>query len=999
TNTLYENTKEKAATNKTNNLLAATNNHHTTLPNSRICFTGNITNYINNYLFSTPVSTLKPIVDKINQCYNSAEFQNIQDISKKTSELKEKIEILKAQIDKEEKISGPNKEKIVEQKALDKVLPEAYALAKLAIKRIKGFDIYNEQLMGGIVLHQKDFTNSDNRGKIAEMKTGEGKTLAAVLPAYLNALTGKGVHIITANDYLAKRDSEDMGKIFKLLGLTTSYIPSEFDESNSKKRRKLYEADIIYTTLRGLGFDYLRTNRSYDIGSYIQEKPFNYAIVDEADSILIDSASTPLVIAARPSQEDQVYTILISDEMAEIAKYFNYSNEKDSVDDIELNYKDKTLNLNDRGYDKAEELMDKFGWLQPDEMGNKNLYSSENNHLVHLLENALKARYLYKNGVDYIIKDGQIVIIDDKESRTLENNRWSDGLHQAIEAKEKVKIQSDNIEEASVSIQSLFYLFPKLSGITGTASTTSIDTDEFKHIYGIDVVKIPTHKKSRRIDLPDQFFHTKKEKFLKVIEEIKEKHKQQRPILVGTGSIKDSERLARLLEKNGFKKDKDFNLLNAKNDAQEAKIIAQAGKLGAITIATNMAGRGTDIKLGGDHNFADEELLTESQSKEEAGKVRELGGLHIIGTERFPLKRIDEQLKGRAGRQGDPGSTQFFLSLEDDFIKNTTIVDLIDKWDYLTEKMNKITDINASEKTRKECQEYFDKRQESYSHNAAASRIYLYNLTFPTEEHRRNLYEERTDVLFCKDIGKYVEEEIIEKQISSMVDNDLQDLDKNHIDLLCKHILELMPYLCLESKDMFIKVIEPKDILKILLTHKDDKKRAKTELKNELAKAANSSLQVYKELLIKKQIDKIIDAGWDPNNDEHIQFLIQYIKDKYDLDVEEKIIKNIISNINITDNKVQKIKLLKEKLSDLVYEEKLRKNILISYNYHLAEHLNKIKYLKDDALTANLTPQNPTLTNVAYSNNAVELYTNLKDDKIPKLALDLIFRGIVPEED
>ncbi|MCD6153375.1 MAG: preprotein translocase subunit SecA [Syntrophobacterales bacterium] len=499
------------------------------------------------------------------------------------------------------------KEKLENGAELDDILVEAFAVAREAAKRTVGMRPFDVQVIGGIVLHE---------GKIAEMKTGEGKTLAATMPIYLNALSGKGVHVITVNDYLAKRDAEWMGPIYKFLGLSVGVI---IHGMNDEERKTAYNCDITYGTNNEFGFDYLRDNMKFDIEDYVQ-RDFNYAIVDEVDSILIDEARTPLIISG-PSEESTDKYYKINQIIPRLKKDEDYT----------IDEENRTVVLSESGVARTEKL------LKVD-----NLYEPRNMEILHHVNQALKAHTLFKKDVDYLVKEGQVVIVDEFTGRVMPGRRYSDGLHQALEAKERVKIERENQTLASVTFQNYFRMYDKLAGMTGTADTEAV---EFKNIYNLDVVVVPTNMPMIRTDYPDVIYKTEKEKFTAVIDEIKELHSQKRPVLVGTISIEKSELLSKYLKKAGIK----HNVLNAKNHEKEAEIIAQAGQPGAVTISTNMAGRGTDIKLG--------------------EGVAEVGGLHILGTERHESRRIDNQLRGRSGRQGDKGSSRFYLSLEDDLLR------------------------------------------------------------------------------------------------------------------------------------------------------------------------------------------------------------------------------------------------------------------------------------------------------------------------------------------
>ncbi len=559
--------------------------------------------------------------------------------------------------------TGALKSRLGAGETIDGMLKDAFATVREVSKRLMNMRHFDVQLIGGLVLHE---------GKIAEMKTGEGKTLVATLPVYLNALDGRGVHIITVNDYLAKRDAQWMGPIYHFLGLSVGVIQHDnsflFDPayiSNDKRinnlrpctRQEAYFADVTYGTNNEFGFDYLRDNMKYDLSDYSQRE-LNYAIVDEVDSILIDEARTPLIISG-PSEEST-------------DKYFKVNriipNFKDE-DDFKVDEKLKNVILTDAGSAKVERYL-----------GVGNLYDPANIELVHHVLQALRAYHLFKRDVDYVVKDGEVIIVDEFTGRLMPGRRWSDGLHQAIEAKEGVKIASENQTLATITFQNYFRMYNKLSGMTGTADT---EAEEFAKIYNLDVVVIPTNKPMSRADAPDVIYKNEKAKFNAVIEEIGSCNKKGQPVLVGTTSIEKSETLSHLLKKKGIK----HSVLNAKYHEKEAEIVAQTGRLGAVTIATNMAGRGTDIVLGGNPDGLARELLKEKGDEyteddfkaayekakavceQEKHRVIDAGGLYIIGTERHEARRIDNQLRGRSGRQGDPGASRFYLSLEDDLMR------------------------------------------------------------------------------------------------------------------------------------------------------------------------------------------------------------------------------------------------------------------------------------------------------------------------------------------
>ena len=611
--------------------------------------------------------------------YSQKEIKRIMPLQQKVLGLEDEYRGLS-----DEELKGKTaefKERLSAGETLDDILPEAFAALREASDRVLGMRHFPVQIIGGIILHQ---------GRIAEMKTGEGKTLVATLPAYLNALSGKGVHIVTVNDYLAKRDSEWMGKLYRFMGLSVGLI---IHGMNHDEKKAAYDADITYCTNNELGFDYLRDNMVIYKEQKVQRE-HNFAIVDEVDSILIDEARTPLIISGQSDKSTDLYAKANS--FARSLKMFKIKEMDDKATDEETNYdgdyvvdeKAHTATLTPSGVKKAEEYF-----------GIDNLNDSENIAIAHHVNQAIRAYGIMKRDVDYVVKDGEVIIVDEFTGRLMFGRRYNEGLHQAIEAKEGVKVAKESKTLATITFQNFFRLYQKLSGMTGTAMTEEV---EFQQIYKLDVIEIPTNKPVARVDENDVVYKTEKAKYNAVIEKIIEAHKKGQPVLVGTVTIEKSELLSSMLKKRGIK----HNVLNAKHHEKEAEIIAQAGKLGAVTIATNMAGRGTDIMLGGNaeylakaqlrHNGFSEELITEATGfadtkdpeiikaretyKEfynkfkteiapEAEAVRNAGGLAIIGTERHDSRRIDNQLRGRAGRQGDPGNTQFFVSLEDDLMR------------------------------------------------------------------------------------------------------------------------------------------------------------------------------------------------------------------------------------------------------------------------------------------------------------------------------------------
>ncbi|PTU30683.1 preprotein translocase subunit SecA [Stenotrophobium rhamnosiphilum] len=541
------------------------------------------------------------------------------------------------------------RDRLAKGEALDKLKAEAFAVVREAGKRVLGMRHFDVQLVGGAVLHA---------GKIAEMKTGEGKTLVATLSAYLNALPAKGVHIVTVNDYLARRDSEWMGSIFRFLGMTVSVVVSG---QSQEEKRQAYAADITYATNNELGFDYLRDNMAFALTDKVQRGQF-YAVIDEVDSILIDEARTPLIISGPTDDDPALYRKINA-----IVPRLKRQEGEETEGDYYADEKGKQVHLSEQGHESVEGYMRQAGLLGEEE----SLYDASNIILMHHLNALLRAHTLYHKDVEYIVRDGQVVIIDEFTGRMMSGRRWSDGLHQAVEAKEGVQIQQENQTLASITFQNYFRLYNKLSGMTGTADTEAF---EFQSIYNLEVVMVPSNRKMLRLDRGDQVFMTAKEKFDAVIRDVKEAHAKLQPVLVGTASIETSELLSSLLKKEGIK----HEVLNAKQHEREAEIVAQAGRQGGVTIATNMAGRGTDIVLGGSleaelHQITEDDVATREAAKKawqiRHDQVLQAGGLLVIGSERHESRRIDNQLRGRSGRQGDPGATRFYLSLDDTLMR------------------------------------------------------------------------------------------------------------------------------------------------------------------------------------------------------------------------------------------------------------------------------------------------------------------------------------------
>ncbi|MCQ9627410.1 preprotein translocase subunit SecA [Cetobacterium somerae] len=601
------------------------------------------------------------LLKKIFGTRNDREIKRIKKLVTMINSLEPEIEKLS-----DDELKGKTyefRQRLEKGETLDDVLVEAFAVVREASKRVHGMRHYDVQLIGGIVLHE---------GKITEMKTGEGKTLVATAPVYLNALSGKGVHVITVNDYLAQRDRELMGRVYEFLGLTSGVIVNGMENA---ARKAAYEADITYGTNSEFGFDYLRDNMVNKVEDKVQ-RPLNFCIVDEVDSILIDEARTPLIISGAASETTKWYSIFCQvafrlDRSFETEKIKDAKTKKEmnipdeQWGDYEVDEKARNIVLTDKGIKKVEQLLNI-----------DNLYSPEHVELTHYLNQALKAKELFIKDRDYLIREGEVVIIDEFTGRAMEGRRYSDGLHQAIEAKEGVNVAGENQTLASITLQNYFRMYDKLAGMTGTAET---EAAEFMHTYGLEVIVIPTNKPVQRVDFPDLVYKTKKEKTDAIIRRIEELYAKGQPVLVGTVSIKSSEELSELLKEKGI----PHNVLNAKLHAKEAEIVAQAGRYQAVTIATNMAGRGTDIMLGGNPEFrAIAEIGSRDagnypvildkykvECEEEKQKVISAGGLFILGTERHESRRIDNQLRGRAGRQGDPGASEFYLCLEDDLMR------------------------------------------------------------------------------------------------------------------------------------------------------------------------------------------------------------------------------------------------------------------------------------------------------------------------------------------
>jgi preprotein translocase subunit SecA len=654
------------------------------------------------------VKSLQPLVRQINALEASHEAMSDEELKARTALFRERL---------------------AKGEKLDSLIPEAFATVREASRRVLGMRHFDVQLVGGMVLH---------KGEIAEMRTGEGKTLVATLAVYLNALEGKGVHVVTVNDYLARRDSEWMGQLYKWLGLSVGVIVPNIHDV---ERRAAYAADITYGTNNEFGFDYLRDNMKYDRSQMVQRK-FNHAIVDEVDSILIDEARTPLIISGPTDDKTDLYRSVDL-----IVKTF-------SPQHFEKDEKGKSIILTEEGTEFAERALETAGLLE-----GANLYDFENTQVVHHLNQALRAVHMFRRDTDYIVRDGKVVIIDEFTGRMMDGRRWSEGLHQAVEAKEGVEIQPENQTLASITFQNYFRLYPKLSGMTGTAAT---EAPEFYDIYKLNVVEIPTNLPVKRQDDQDEFYKNEADKFAAIVKTIREKAALGQPCLVGTVSIEKSETLSGFLTQEGVK----HSVLNARYHEQEAHIVAQAGRLGAVTIATNMAGRGTDIKLGGNEEFRIEDELSavpegperdariaaiKAEVAAEREKVREAGGLFVLGTERHESRRIDNQLRGRSGRQGDPGLSRFYLSLDDDLLR------IFGQQNMLTRVMN-----SGLEDGEAIVHPWISKAIETAQKKVEARnydiRKQLLQYDDVMNDQRKVVYEQRADIMDAEKVTEIVEE-------------------------------------------------------------------------------------------------------------------------------------------------------------------------------------------------------------------------------------------------
>lgn len=673
--------------------------------------------------FERRVKSLRPKVAEINAL--EEQFQKLSD-----SELRQKTD--------------EYRKRLSEGETLDSLLPEAFATAREASKRVFGLRPFDVQLIGGIVLNNKG---------IAEMRTGEGKTLMATLPVYLNALEGKGVHVVTVNDYLAKRDAENMGKLYGFLGLTTGVIVHDLDND---QRRAAYACDITYGTNNELGFDYLRDNMTFDRSQMVQ-RGHHYAIVDEVDSILIDEARTPLIISGPLEDRTDFY------------KQIDTFIPPLKPEDYEIDEKQKTATFTEIGTEKVEKMLAEAGLLK-----GHGLYDIENVKIVHHINNALKAHKLFTRDKDYIVRNGEVMIIDEFTGRMMPGRRYSEGLHQALEAKEHVAIQPENQTLASITFQNYFRMYDKLAGMTGTAAT---EAEEFGNIYGLEVIEIPTNLPVKRIDENDEVYRTVEEKYQAIVRDIRDSHERGQPILVGTTSIEKSEHLAERLRKDGIT---GFNVLNARYHEQEAYIVAQAGVPGAITIATNMAGRGTDIQLGGNVDMRIEQELKDvpegaerdakiAEIKEDIAKLKEkalaAGGLYVLATERHESRRIDNQLRGRSGRQGDPGRSKFYLSLQDDLMR----IFGSNRMDGMLQKLG----LKEGEAiTHPWINKALEKAQKKVEARNYEIRKNLLKYDDVMNDQRKVIFEQRMEVMDSKDLAEMIAEmrdEVIEDLVEKYV--------------------------------------------------------------------------------------------------------------------------------------------------------------------------------------------------------------------------------------
>ena len=745
------------------------------------------------------IKKFRPMVEKVNALEPQMERLTDAELTAKTAEFRQRL---------------------LEGASLDDLLPEAFASVREAAKRTLGQRHFDVQLIGGAVLHN---------GQIAEMKTGEGKTLVATLTAYLNALSGKGVHVITVNDYLAKRDPVWMGPIYHLLGLSVAclqhesaymYDPSEEGSDASLRhlrpifRREAYEADITYGTNNEFGFDYLRDNMALDSSQQVQSNR-NYAIVDEVDNILIDEARTPLIISGPAEEPMQLYTTF-----AKMVPRLTEGEDQDyTIDD-----KGRNVSLTQQGMSKMEQ------WTK---VGN--LYDPDNYHMIHYIENALTAHVLKKRDKDYVVRDGEVVIVDEFTGRLQTGRRWADGLHQAVESKEGLRVQRESITYATITLQNYFRLYSKLAGMTGTAAT---EAEEFYKIYKLEVVSVPTNKPMLRDELPERVYQTEAARWKAVVEEIEELNRNGRPVLVGTTSIEKSEKLSEMLDKRGLR----HQVLNAKMHEKEAAIIAQAGRPGAITVATNMAGRGTDIILGGNPEASS---IPQAQWQRDHQQVLEMGGLHVIGTEHHEARRIDNQLRGRTGRQGDPGSSRFYTSLEDDLMRRfggDRIKGLLNamKVDIDTPIENKLVTKSIGGAQVKVEAYHFDIRKHLLDYDDVLNR------------HREVIYSERRKVLSGADLRENILGSVVRTELSELVNRHMsaRDMeDRNYAGLLAE-LRVVFPNLPpdLDSEEA-LQELSPADVEELLLEHADQSYADREE------QMSGENMRILERLLMLRSID------------------------------------------------------------------------------------------------------------------------------------------------
>ena len=745
------------------------------------------------------IKKFRPMVEKVNALEPQVERLTDAELTAKTAEFRQRL---------------------LEGASLDDLLPEAFASVREAAKRTLGQRHFDVQLIGGAVLHN---------GQIAEMKTGEGKTLVATLTAYLNALSGKGVHVITVNDYLAKRDPVWMGPIYHLLGLSVACLqhesaymcdPSEEGSDASLRhlrpifRREAYEANITYGTNNEFGFDYLRDNMALDSSQQVQRNR-NYAIVDEVDNILIDEARTPLIISGPAEEPMQLYTTF-----AKMVPRLTEGEDQDyTIDD-----KGRNVSLTQQGMSKMEQ------WTK---VGN--LYDPDSYHMIHYIENALTAHVLKKRDKDYVVRDGEVVIVDEFTGRLQTGRRWADGLHQAVESKEGLRVQRESITYATITLQNYFRLYSKLAGMTGTAAT---EAEEFYKIYKLEVVSVPTNKPMLRDELPERVYQTEAARWKAVVEEIEELNRNGRPVLVGTTSIEKSEKLSEMLDKRGLR----HQVLNAKMHEKEASIIAQAGRPGAITVATNMAGRGTDIILGGNPEAAS---IPQAQWERDHQQVLEMGGLHVIGTEHHEARRIDNQLRGRTGRQGDPGSSRFYTSLEDDLMRRfggDRIKGLLNamKVDLDTPIENKLVTKSIGGAQVKVEAYHFDIRKHLLDYDDVLNR------------HREVIYSERHKVLSGADLRENILGSVVRTELSELVNRHMsaRDMeDRNYAGLLAE-LRVVFPNLPpdLDSEGA-LQELSPADMEELLLEHADHSYADREE------QMSGENMRILERLLMLRSID------------------------------------------------------------------------------------------------------------------------------------------------